>query len=380
MKNQYVILTGSKNNAGDFLIKYRAKELFSNIRPDRTILDLNAWEPFDKNTLNEVNQSKAVLLMGGPSLQSNMRPFIYKMTEDLDDIKVPILSMGIGWKSKSGNWQNTYKYPLSKESEALLERVNNSGYMSSVRDYHTLNAIRFKGYDNFLMTGCPAYYDQRFLNKGFKPSKIKKVAFSLGVSFIESKSMENLMKENILRLKEYFGEYDFDVVFHHSLDPNKYLSSVHSKLDRFKKHQEFEDWLKKRNINVVDISGSADNLLNYYSEVDFHIGYRVHAHIFMNSISKFSILISEDGRAKGVKGVIGGIVLDGYTNFKEGIIAKGLNKLLKYDVYTPNRYLTSEIIDNIKYENKIDFKRCNLSRISIDCNYSIMKFFLEQLP
>ena len=48
--------------------------------------------------------------------------------------------------------------------------------------------------------------------------------------------------------------------------------------------------------------------MNYYSKVDLHIGYRVHAHIFMNSIAKKSILISEDGRAKGVKGVIGGIV------------------------------------------------------------------------
>jgi len=29
MKDHYGILTGSKNNAGDFLIKYRAKQLFA---------------------------------------------------------------------------------------------------------------------------------------------------------------------------------------------------------------------------------------------------------------------------------------------------------------------------------------------------------------
>ena len=41
MKDQYVILTGSKNNAGDYLIKYRAKQLFANLRPDRKIIDIN---------------------------------------------------------------------------------------------------------------------------------------------------------------------------------------------------------------------------------------------------------------------------------------------------------------------------------------------------
>lgn len=76
MKEYYVILTGSKNNAGDFLIKYRAKLLFSSLRPDRDIIDLNAWEPFDSDRLEVINRSKALILMGGPALQKNMRPKI----------------------------------------------------------------------------------------------------------------------------------------------------------------------------------------------------------------------------------------------------------------------------------------------------------------
>lgn len=50
MKDYYVILTGSKNNAGDFLIKYRAKKLFAALRSDREIVDLDAWKPFDAAT------------------------------------------------------------------------------------------------------------------------------------------------------------------------------------------------------------------------------------------------------------------------------------------------------------------------------------------
>ena len=95
-----MILTGSKNNAGDFLIKHRAKKLFEATRPDREIIDFNAWEPINKKKLDVVNQSKCLILMGGPALQKNMYPGIYKLTENIDEIKVPITTMGIGKKPK----------------------------------------------------------------------------------------------------------------------------------------------------------------------------------------------------------------------------------------------------------------------------------------
>ena len=58
-------------------------------------------------------------------------------TDNLEDIKVPIIMMGIGWKSQKGNWEDTYSYSLSEKTLSLLDRIENSGYQSSVRDYHT---------------------------------------------------------------------------------------------------------------------------------------------------------------------------------------------------------------------------------------------------
>jgi hypothetical protein len=155
-----------------------------------------------------------------------------------------------------------------------------------------------------------------------KPKSFKNVSFSLGVSFVESSSMEMLMKENILACKERFINKEFEVVFHHSLDRDKFKLDYKSSPSHVIKHNKFADWLESEGIGYVDISGSAENLINYYSNVDLHIGFRVHAHIFMNSIARQSILVSEDGRAKGVKGAIGGIVLDGYLDFKDSIFAK----------------------------------------------------------
>lgn len=382
MNDHYVILTGSKNNAGDFLIKHRAKKLFEAFRPDRHIIDLNAWEPMDDKKLELINSSKALILMGGPALQRNMYPGIYKLPSNLDEITAPIATMGIGWKSVKGNWQDTYLYSLNDTTIKLLDRIKADGLTSSVRDFHTLNVLASKGYDNFLMTGCPAYYDLEHIDKPFKfPETINKVAFSLGVSFIQSPSMEKQMKAQILRLKKYFAEQNFEVVFHHALDADKFLKTHGATTTHNKRHNEFAKWLATQNIAYVDISGSAENLINYYSQVDLHIGYRVHAHIFMNSVKKSSILISEDGRAKGSKSVISGMVIDGYNAYRDTFLHKIANKIWSnFDRYEANACAVDEIINTINYEIKTQGHKGKQSSQLVQVNCNFIFDFLNKLP
>lgn len=381
MENRYVLLTGSKNNAGDYLIKYRAKQLFSKIRPDREILDLDAWKAIDSGALAKINESKALILMGGPSLHKRMYPGIYRLTSNLNDIKAPITTMGIGWQSAKGRWKDTYRYPLTATTISLLDRIRSDGLPASVRDYHTLNALRFHGYDDFLMTGCPAYYDLSCLNQEFRfPDKLRKVAFSLGVSFINSASMERQMKEQVLSLKQRFNTIEFEVVFHHSLDRKTY-SKVYDKRRHNIRHNKFADWLSSRQIDFVDISGSAENLIDYYGGVDLHVGYRVHAHIFMNSIKKPSLLISEDGRAKGAHSIINGMFVDGYHDVKDSLFYKALNRIgLPIDRFSANCYSTREIEMTLDYGIMTSGSQNMHSSILIDNNFLIMETFLKDLP
>jgi len=378
----YVVLTGSKNNAGDFLIKHRAKKLFEIFRPDREIIDIDAWKKFDQDTLEFVNGAKALILLGGPSLQLNMHPNIYGLVDALEKITVPITTMGIGWKSINGQWEDTYDYPLSDRTVELLKKIDSSGLASSVRDYHTLNMLALKGFNSFLMTGCTAYYDVPFLGTSISlPEKVSKVSFSLGVSFVESPSMEREMKLQILQLMEAFKESVFEVVFHHSLNATKFLQTHGAKKMHNYRHNVFLNWLKEKGISFVDISGSAENLINYYNGVDLHIGYRVHAHIFMNSVSKPSVLISEDGRGKAVDKVIGGIVINGFNAYKKSIISKVLNRLFHfYDRYTANTRVIQEVICQLDYEKNTQSARFLLSRKLIDENFGIMKKYISQLP
>lgn len=381
MKNQYIILTGGKNNAGDFLIIKRVRELLLKNRPDRNIINWNAWEPLTDEMLSEVNRSKALILAGGPALQTGMYPKIYPLIDDLDQIKVPIITMGIGWKSMTGDWQDTYKYKLSNKTHLLLRKINKSGYFSGVRDYHTLNTLQSVGYDNFIMTGDPALYDFNCMNEEIQyPTRIKSVGFSMGVALAESRGMELQTKNLILGLMKRFGSENFKVAFHHGLS-DSFLKTHNPNKKLYRKQESLIKWLEKEGILYEDISGSVNNLISFYESVDLHIGFRVHAHIYMNSLSKLSVLISEDGRAKALKNVIGGNIFEGYHQRKNSLLLKVLNKLnMNLDPFDVNEHIMEDIQFCLEYGLKNSFHQFMPTRKIIDFNYSQMESFLKQLP
>ncbi len=369
MKDQYVILTGSKNNAGDYLIKYRAKQLFASNRPDREIVDLDGWKPLTEEQIDTINQSKALILTGGPALQNGMRQRIYPLTDDLTKIRVPILMMGVGYKGRTGSWAETANYPIDPDSKALLDRIEQSGYLSGVRDYHTLNTLMHHGRNQFMMTGCPALYDLAYLNKPFQyPEQLGTIGFSLGVSYIQSARMFGMMQRIIESLRNGFAQARLTVYFHHKIDRN------------VTQQERMTAWLDRQQIAYVDISGSEQNLIEAYSNVAVHIGYRVHAHIFMSSISKPSILISEDGRGVALKEVIGGISPVAFKSLRTGKFYRGLARLGLADNFRVYPSLARDIVQQLAYEQQHHYPRMSETRTAIDHHYPLMQQYLQQLP
>ena len=389
-KPYYVLLTGSKNNAGDFLIKYRAKQLFQAIRPDRELIDVDAWKDRDDQLLATFNGAKAVILMGGPALVPDMYPRVYRVLGDIDDIKVPIVTMAVGWRAFPGEWPQTYSYQFNEQSLELLKRVESSGYQSSVRDFHTLNVLLHNGFRSFVMTGCAALNDLNFIGKPY-PEKpvINKVAFSLGVAFTKNKEHEEGFKKLATGLRDKYKDKQFDVVFHHSLNEGTFHEAYKRRSGNrpsrfFEKHLEFTKWLGDQGITYTDISGSADNLVNYYSQVDLHVGYRVHAHIFMSSVNRLSLLISEDGRGKAQRDVMNGLVIDSEflrsIDIRHSKFIKSLMKLRLVKKAFVNRFIAEDVLANLDYEGSTNFERIKRTRTMIDLLHEKMKAFLQQLP
>ena len=362
-KNYYTVITGAKDNAGDFLIKTRATQLLTKLRPDRELVHFDSWDSLVDEKLSVVNNSKAVLLAGGPSVQTTMYPGVYKLCSSIDQIKVPVICLGVGSKHHNFNELGWRNYLLSTESLKLLKKVNNSGYLSSVRDDFTLNVLKQKGFTNFINTGCPALYNFEEQPEN-NIEKIQSILFSLGVSYKFSKSMFRQMKEVISFLNKH---YLIRIALHHSID----------KFDL--RLSEILNWLNQQDIEIIDLSKGSDRLMQEYNSCDLHVGYRVHAHIYRLSLRKPSILLAEDSRGMGVKETITSNVINAYSPMKLNIINRFKIKFSRNkDLFLPNVDLINTI-SRILNNRDLLFDSKSVKE-SINNRLEIMNSFTNQLP
>lgn len=377
-KPYYVILTGSLNNAGDFLIKYRAKKLLDALRPDREYVDMDRWKPLTDAQLEIVNKSEGLILLGGPALVGNLYPGIYPLRSNLDDIKAPIIAFGVGWKHTRGHWEDSEKYAFTASSKELLNRISNSNFSSSVRDYHSLNALMHNGINNFVMSGCPALYNQDYIGKEVDfNGPVKRISFSLGVKFYQSEKQYRRIQSVLLELKNKFKGAQITVVFHHAITKEKNPNADNAFIAG---HERIQSWLQPNGFEMADISGSAEALIDHYTTCDVHVGFRVHAHIFCSSVSKPSILVGEDGRGLALDKLSIGTVLPAFHNVRKGnnFFSKVWYRLIGRNVL--NDRLPQEIVAHLSYEIEKDYPRTRATRVAIDSLFHTMRKFIVSLP
>lgn len=356
----YILLHGAIRNAGDFLIKDRAIALLRRFRPEQELVELPRWKPVDDH-LDIVNSSDALILCGGPAFQPNLYPGIYPLTKNLDDIRPPIIPMGLGWKHPRGEWSDTWNYRFTPSSTALLKRIADSGFVGSCRDYHTLNALAHQGVTNLFMTGCPAWYNLDTLNqsakKSFAGEPVNKVAFSLGVRMYRNASFRKNTLLLLERLRERFGKR-LECVFHHPINTHDNAWIV--------------DFLVARKIPHVDISGGVEKMVAHYRRIDLHIGFRVHAHILMMSQNGRSVLIAEDGRGVALKTAMGGAVVNPFTSCESWLRIRRRPHMVDESIL--------DIIRLLEHEERAGYPLSQAAHMGVRAHFSAMKNFLNGLP
>ena len=335
--------------------------------------------------METINGAAAFLLLGGPALRQNMYPSIYPLVDDLSRITAPISLMGAGWHAFPGTWEDSRRYPYTKATLGLLRRIDDSGLPISVRDYRTLNTLHAAGLNAGRMTGCPALYVPEMIGRpfaGFSLDQPRKLVFSLGVNFIKSKTQEAQSKTLITSLRDRFPAAEFVVAFHHSIDP-AVTEAVYGKRPRFiQRHLRMARWLDEAGIAYEDISGGVEKLLALYESADFHVGYRVHAHICMSSLRKPSVLLTEDGRGRGLKEVLGGLVFDAYEKYNNAIVPRALTRLKVYDMdrYPAAPGVVEDVLAALTYESERQNPRLAQPAERIDVHHGVMRAYLEELP
>jgi polysaccharide pyruvyl transferase WcaK-like protein len=372
----YIVLSGAKKNAGDFLITERSEALLKALRPDRPLRRLPGWESLEPH-LEEVNGSKAIIILGGPGLQQDLYPKVYKLTSDLSRIRVPIILMGSGWKAFPGDLTTLKQFAFSPQSLQALRKMSASATFLSCRDVLSVRVLRAAGISNALMTGCPVWYDMPQLGKPMRlPSEVNHVIFTPAqLSFYREPSLA-VAKQ----IRRVFPKARLVCSFHRGIaQPDKFLSEEerhnNSAIARAAESMGYE---------VVDVSGSA-NADEEYGKCDVHVGFRLHAHLCSLSKRVPSVLLHEDGRGVGASQTLN---VRGFDAFHRSItgsvpslpprVSRFLDRRLGGIV--PSADCGAEVGEYLVHLQQTGFAAYAGVGDVIDAHFEQMKRFLNSLP
>lgn len=282
----YILLSGAKKNAGDFLIFNRAKSLLEeHLDEDFTVL--KRWEKLD-DKLDLVNSSRGIIICGGPGYGSNFYRGTYPLTEPLEKLEVPVIPLGLGW---GGTPINMDEFQFTETSLNAINYIHSKIEVSSVRDTLTQKLLARYNVNNVVLSGCPAWYSIPDIDKEFiPPREIKKIVITTPAKIVYASQTLRLFN----LIKRMFPKAEVLCSFHRGIKRDKYTKRRYSYTYRF-----IATYAKILGFNIQDVSYGSDKI-EKYREFDLHVGYRVHSHIYFLSIRKPSFLLQEDGRGKGL--------------------------------------------------------------------------------
>lgn len=372
----YTVLSGAKKNAGDFLITERAEALLRHLRPEREICRLPGWEPLESH-LEQVNASKALLILGGPGLQRDMYPKVYKLTRDLDAIKVPIILMGSGWKAFPGDALTQERFEFSPPALRALRKMSDGAKLLSCRDSISVRMLRRAGIRNALMTGCPVWYDLPSLGKPMKlPREVKHLIYTPAqLSFFREPSIE------LARLlREVFPNTRLVCSFHRGIGQRDQFMSEEERLNNLAIAKSAE----ALGFEVVDVSGNAA-ADEEYGKCDLHVGFRLHAHLCSLSKRVPSVLLHEDGRGIGASSTLN---VRGFDAFRRTLVGKlplrnaRVTGLLERRLrgLQPAEQCAREVADYLSHLSETGFAAYAGVGQVIDAHFELMRRFAASLP
>ncbi len=297
-----IIIVGRPySNGGDYLIYHRLVNVIKKNIPDVKI-DVKLGSDEQLN-IEELNEYDAIVTGGGGAQFSEEHirtSFLYK---HFDEIQVPVHYMGTGLYGADGTNETVFGYQYSEEMSAYFKKVVNRGGQIASRDWTVDTVLRNNGIDEVIMAGCPAWYDVDMLERtdeaGEKnassnefPKQIKVIAVSnhglTKNAEFHGKKLDQI-EELVLFLKRKFDGVKILLTFNDGYD-TKYSRNYNMAL---------KQWAEEWGVVCVDLSNDAQRF-KALNEIDLHIGFRVHTHIYCISRKIPSLLIEEDIRGYGM--------------------------------------------------------------------------------
>jgi len=343
MNKPFIVLSGAVKNIGDFLIFDRATKLLKKYVTDN-LVEYQRGASFEDH-LDVINNSRGIIICGGPGYASDMYPMIYPLVSDLRNLKVPIIPFGLGWSGKPKNAPE--KFQFSEKSRLFLDFIEQNSGIYSCRDEITEAVLHREKYSNVVMTGCPVWYDIPSFGKEFTRKKeIKKIVFTTPADIRLFGQTLRIIK----MLRRQFRESEVIVSFHRGISRDKYTGFKSSGI-----YTAESVYSKLLGLKVVDVSYDLKKI-DFYNDCDLHVGFRVHAHLYFLSKRLPSVLISEDGRGSGMAKTFG---------------------LPDFD--STDKMLPEKIKDYLSQSFSCQYENMAHTSSYIDGHFPIMRDFLEKI-
>ncbi|MBO6848900.1 MAG: polysaccharide pyruvyl transferase family protein [Marinobacter sp.] len=306
---------GSRN-VGDNLITESAKKLVRHRVPEYDPIELFRETQLDPSL---IENCKSILAPGFP-VNNRTYPDLYALSEDLADISDKTYVVGCSFQSLDPSSKAYAQYEYDPKTLLSLKSLSRTTGVIQCRDYAIRDMLKNNGISASYI-GDLALYDDSLVCSGTKfPKTISSIAFSIPHKpkfFSQARKLLHLIKREFPNAELY--------VTHHSI-PNEHSIKVAETA----KHVGFRE---------VDLSGNCENL-NFYQDIDIHIGYRLHGHIFFLRNRKPSFLLAEDSRSAGIS----------QTSFLRNGIFMGVN-----DSMVPDKDAPYFLMKNLRYEIRNNF-------------------------
>lgn len=372
MDNYYVVLHGAKKNVGDFFIRDRAKKLLTFLRTDRKLIELPSWESLDEH-IDMVNNSKALIIMGGPGAVSCFYPKGYLLLSNIENLKVPFVLLGSGSYEKIYSSFFKKNFTFCTKTKKLLSKK----YFISTRDDFS-NELFTDNNIKSTMSGCPTFYNIECLGNNLNITNNKKIVFTPPANMIFKNQSIDLM----IKLRKQFPTYKIFCSFNRGFKADKYTTKTFEYAIK-----DIVDKARELDFIISDTSYDLSKL-DYYNECDFHVGYRLHSHIHFISRRAPSFLISEDSRSYGHMETLGLKKFKGESsNFLSFFYSFG-NRYINYFINkysSPIKANSNQIIDELILYMKDEVENNFQSFIKVpdaidDLYKNKMKPYIESLP
>ncbi len=266
---------GSKN-IGDRLIEESTKKILYDVLG---VSDFHTiWREDIKNNVSLINQS-SIMVFACLAIRNDMFPRIYSMPESISDITIPLLVISAGTSlshSEIVSCELGSDASFDKATISGIRAIRSKSIGFSCRGEVTFNVLNQMQINDIAMIGDVAFYEPRFDEQRFKKiNSIRKIAVS-------TPHYPKIYKEHffdlLFSLRQEFPKSEIHVIVHGTSD---WLFSKN---------------LEKFNCEIHDIYMKDLDSLDIYSEMDIHIGYRIHAHVSALKRRIPSYLFAIDGR------------------------------------------------------------------------------------